>query len=650
MKKVLLFLTAIFITAGVLAQVPEKISYQAVVRNGKNTLVANQPIGLRISILQGAVNGAAVYQEVFKPNPVTNSNGLVTAEIGSGKPTIGAFSSIDWANGPYFIKAETDTTGGTNYTITGTTRLLSVPYALHAKTAESFSGTISETDPAFTAWDKDYNDLTNKPELSGFATIDMVNQNIRNIDYNNIINKPDLSVYATKDRLNQNGINDYNELINKPDLSIYATKDRLNQNGTNNYNELINKPDLSIYATKDMLNDNNTNTDYNDISNKPDLSIYATKNMANQHITNLANPVNPQDAATKAYVDALLKRIEKLEKPEADNPPPICQIYNSENSGLPNNSVTSIAIDAQGNKWFGMSSGEVVKFDNVNWTVYDSAKTGIPGNYRISAIAIDAQDNKWFGTHHNNTIDGSGLVKFDNTYWTIYNPSNSGLPGNYGINEIAIDSHGNKWIAMNGRVAKFDDTNWTVYNSANSALPDDQIRAIAIDALGIKWFGTSSGVAKFDDTNWTIYNYSNSPIPKNNNGVSSIAIDDNGNKWFGLFGDVAFEPNPGEEGGVAVFDDVNWSLYNNTNSGLPYSVWEIAIDSRGNKWFSMNSAVGWSSEGIIKFDGTKWTVYNSTNSCLPSDEVIAIAIDGEGNKWITTWNHGVVVFNENTEK
>jgi uncharacterized protein (TIGR02145 family) len=62
-----------------------------------------------------------------------------------------------------------------------------------------------------------------------------------------------------------------------------------------------------------MLNDNNTNTDYKDITNKPDLSIYATKNMANQNITNLANPVNPLDAATKAYVDALLKRIEVLE-------------------------------------------------------------------------------------------------------------------------------------------------------------------------------------------------------------------------------------------------------------------------------------------------------------------------------------------------
>ncbi|MBK8806992.1 MAG: collagen-like protein [Bacteroidales bacterium] len=72
-----------------------------------------------------------VYTEIQTPN--TNANGLVSVEIG-GK--IG-FSSIDWANGPYFIKTETDPSGGTDYSISSVTQLLSVPYALYAKTAGS---------------------------------------------------------------------------------------------------------------------------------------------------------------------------------------------------------------------------------------------------------------------------------------------------------------------------------------------------------------------------------------------------------------------------------------------------------------------------------------------------------------------------------
>ncbi len=77
----------------------------------------------------------------------TNANGLVSIEIGNGTVVSGDFATIDWGNGPYFIKTETDPTSGTAYTITGTSQLLSVPYALHAKTAETITGEIIETDP-----------------------------------------------------------------------------------------------------------------------------------------------------------------------------------------------------------------------------------------------------------------------------------------------------------------------------------------------------------------------------------------------------------------------------------------------------------------------------------------------------------------------
>jgi len=127
------------------AQAPQKMSYQAVVRNASNSLVSNQSVGVRISILRGAENGVEVFKEIYNPNPQTNANGLITIEIGSGIASVGTFATIDWANGPYFLKTETDPAGGTNYTITTISQLLSVPYALHAKTASTFA----ETDPLF---------------------------------------------------------------------------------------------------------------------------------------------------------------------------------------------------------------------------------------------------------------------------------------------------------------------------------------------------------------------------------------------------------------------------------------------------------------------------------------------------------------------
>ena len=161
MRKLFTILLAVFLTATVWAQSPNKMSYQAVIRNSSEALVTNTTVGMQISILQGSASGTAVYVET--QSPTTNANGLISIKIGDGTVQSGDFTNIEWANGPYFIKTETDPAGGTDYTITGTSQLLSVPYALHAKTAESVSGTITETDPVFTAWDKDYADLINTP-------------------------------------------------------------------------------------------------------------------------------------------------------------------------------------------------------------------------------------------------------------------------------------------------------------------------------------------------------------------------------------------------------------------------------------------------------------------------------------------------------
>ena len=115
------------------AQAPQKFSCQSVIRNSGNQLVMNQQVGIKISILQGSANGSAVYAETH--SPLTNANGLATLEIGGGTVLNGNFANINWANGPYFVKTEIDLNGGSNYTITSTTQLLSVPYALYAANA-----------------------------------------------------------------------------------------------------------------------------------------------------------------------------------------------------------------------------------------------------------------------------------------------------------------------------------------------------------------------------------------------------------------------------------------------------------------------------------------------------------------------------------
>ncbi len=129
MKKISLLIGAMLSCLLLIAQPPAKMNYQSVVRSSSGQLIVNQMVGLRVSILRGSAGGTVIYNEVMLPS--TNANGLLSVEIGGGN----GFATIDWADGPYFLKTEIDPAGGMDYSIVGVSELLSVPYAMFARTA-----------------------------------------------------------------------------------------------------------------------------------------------------------------------------------------------------------------------------------------------------------------------------------------------------------------------------------------------------------------------------------------------------------------------------------------------------------------------------------------------------------------------------------
>lgn len=160
MKKLIFFFWILLIATNIFSQSPQKLQYQAIVRNANNTLVTNQAVTARIYILQGSENGDVLYRETH--HTTTNANGLMTIRIGDGgSGTMGSFSRIDWSDGPYFIFTEIDPDGAENFTITGTQQLLSVPYALFATKA----GNIPEDVSAFNN-DANYVSNTDCPTIS----------------------------------------------------------------------------------------------------------------------------------------------------------------------------------------------------------------------------------------------------------------------------------------------------------------------------------------------------------------------------------------------------------------------------------------------------------------------------------------------------
>ena len=274
MKRGLTSLFLLFTIAYGFAQAPQKMSYQCIIRNSSGKLVTSQSIGLRISILQESASGNVVYQETYNPKPQTNANGLATVEIGGGEASVGNFADIDWGSGIYFLKTETDPTGGTNYNIIGTSQLLSVPYALHAKTADNgFSGNYEDLSNKPALFSGYYNDLLNLPvlfdgrwvNLSGkpsFASVatsgsynDLINKpNIFDGNYNSLINKPVLFDGT------------WTNLSGKPSFATVAT--------SGSYNDLINRPVIfdgtwTNLSGKPSFATVATSGSYNDLTNKP---------------------------------------------------------------------------------------------------------------------------------------------------------------------------------------------------------------------------------------------------------------------------------------------------------------------------------------------------------------------------------------------
>ena len=287
-------------------------------------------------------------------------------------------------------------------------------------------------------------------------------------------------------------------------------------------------------------------------------------------------------------------------------------IYNSSNSGLPDDGVTCVTPDKYGAIWIGTSDSGIVKFHNNQWTRYDSANSGLPEN-KIRDIVFDRNGIMWVRYY------SKGLGRFDGHNWFLYNQNNSPV---ITVTSLAVDSSNSKWMTGSGRLMKFNDSIWTIYDTSNVGY---SFTSLQMDFEGdTLWFAAGlKGLGRYCNGSLNYYNMQNSGMP--DNVAMAIYIDKSRNKWVGTY-----------FGGAAKFNSAQ-------------NIW-TAFDLADSLGFTGDNTVN----DIIADDSSAYfayrmTLYRYTRTgfeIIPAGTPTAFEYDRYNNLWIGNLN-GIAIYNPN---
>jgi hypothetical protein len=231
MKKlpILLFFCFALFTIAKSQTPPNAFNYSAVARSAAGQPIVTTTIGIQISILKTSATGTSQYSENHFVN--TDAFGLFNLVIGAGAIQSGSMASIDWSNDNYYLKVGMDATGGTNFLTMGTTQLLSVPYALHSKTAESIIGGGSSGN---------FNHFIG--EEFGGGVIFHLWKDAQGVEHGLIVDKVDLSTSQAWSNL---------------DITLIGTSAQSAWDGLSNSNAIVTQPGHTNSAAAISLNSTN---------------------------------------------------------------------------------------------------------------------------------------------------------------------------------------------------------------------------------------------------------------------------------------------------------------------------------------------------------------------------------------------------------
>ncbi|MBD3320223.1 MAG: hypothetical protein GF350_03920 [Chitinivibrionales bacterium] len=364
--------------------------------------------------------------------------------------------------------------------------------------------------------------------------------------------------------------------------------------------------------------------------------------------------------------------------------------YNSENSGLANNRVLSIAVEGAGNAWIGTGFSGLQKFDKVDsWTTYDSVNSSLDCD-RIPALAITADGKKWVGTASNNAFFTSDGGTFTGQKYRINNTEKDSI--NDSILTLATDSHGSIYIGARSRGAcRLNDTLWIQYDTLHIEGVATSVRPYMVNAICIDrqanelrptagvYLGTNNGLYEITDTSITNLYDTSFAVEYRVHLYDTVYSGDSVSVIESLYNMISVDTSQIDTTFEVVYDDTvdgvqkTDTVYRGSELAEIDSLYPvIAIDTfKYDSTFNLiyteqseplvDSTISSASEiqsfsltndilevDTVNIDTSYDTLFAAnhfnTDNGLPENMVTALACDESGNVWVGTWSNGVLLY------
>lgn len=300
----------------------------------------------------------------------------------------------------------------------------------------------------------------------------------------------------------------------------------------------------------------------------------------------------------------------------------IIQLYTTDNSALPHNSINALSIDAH--SLFIGTEGGIAQISNDQWFTYTSNNSNLPDD-RVRSL-YTPNGRIWAGTFI------GGFCQYNNANWNIYNTANSGIIDNT-VRCISPTLYDNRiWLGTTGGIAVWDSNNniWSSYFNISPDLTLNNINRIVFDNYQTAWIATlNAGLIALDSNGegFISYKINNSAIPDNS--INDIVIDENNHKWF----TTAFH------GLVRLDTNGIFSTFNPSNSPLTTQQLTALTHDHNGKWLIGSQDAGLF---IADINNNTWLHLYSGNANMPDDHITAILSESDSTAWIGTKNGGLM--------